>query len=116
MLGRDHNPLVFVVDDDFTIVCTLVGLLARAGYRTASAMDVAGALRGIGEQNPDLILMDINLPDGCGFDICRALQSKVPAFDTPILFISASEDVSTKVEGFEVGGVDYITKPIMGQR
>jgi len=114
MQGRDPYPLVFVVDDDFNIVRLLAGLLERAGFRTASAMNVAGALRGIREQHPDLILLDINLPDGCGFDICRALQSESSAFPAPILFISASEDVATKVEGFEAGGVDYITKPIIG--
>jgi sigma-B regulation protein RsbU (phosphoserine phosphatase) len=114
MQGRDLYPLVFVVDDDINIVRTLVGLLARAGFRTSSAMSVEGALRGIREQRPDLILLDINLPDGCGFDICRVLQSEASVFPTPILFISASEDVATKVAGFEAGGVDYITKPIIG--
>ena len=114
MQGRDLYPLVFVVDDDGNIVRTLAGLLARAGFRTSSAMNVADAMRGIREQNPDLILLDVHLPDGCGFDICRALQSEASALAIPILFISASEDVATKVEGFEVGGVDYITKPIIG--
>jgi len=114
MQGRKFNPLVFVVDDDSIIVRTLVGLLTRAGFRTASAMNVAGALRGIREQRPDLILLDINLPDGSGFDVCLALHSEALAFDVPILFISASEDVATKVAGFDVGGVDYITKPIIG--
>ena len=114
MQGQDLDPLVFVVDDDSIIIRTLAGLLARAGFRTASAMNVTGALRGIREQRPDLILLDINLPDGCGFDICRALHSETTSFETPILFISASEDVATKVAGFEAGGLDYITKPIIG--
>jgi sigma-B regulation protein RsbU (phosphoserine phosphatase) len=114
MQARDPYPLVFIVDDDSNIVRTLAGLLSRAGFRTASAMNVEGALRGIREQSPDLILLDINLPDGNGFDICRELQSGASASSVPILFISASEDVATKVAGFDVGGVDYITKPIIG--
>jgi len=114
MPGRNPYPLVFVVDDDFTIVRTIVGLLKRAGFRTASAANVADALLGIREQHPDLILLDINLPDGTGFDICRALHREGSAFTSPILFISASDDVSKKIEGFEIGGVDYITKPIIG--
>ena len=114
MRGRNPYPLVFVVDDDFITVRTLAGLLARAGFRTASAMNVDEALRGIREQRPDLILLDINLPDGSGFEICRALQRQASSLPAPILFISASDDVATKVEGFEVGGVDYITKPIIG--
>jgi sigma-B regulation protein RsbU (phosphoserine phosphatase) len=112
--GRDTSPLVFVVDDDPSIVRTIDGFLKRAGFRTASAGDVAAALKGIREQHPDLILLDINLPDGSGFDICRSLNDDASAFTTPVLFISANEDTLTKVKGFEMGGVDYITKPIVG--
>jgi sigma-B regulation protein RsbU (phosphoserine phosphatase) len=114
MQGQKKSPLVFVVDDDPSIVRTINGFLKRAGFRTAGAGNVAGALEGIHQQHPDLILLDVNLPDGLGFDVCRALNSEATAFTTPILFISASDDTSTKVEGFEVGGVDYITKPIIG--
>jgi sigma-B regulation protein RsbU (phosphoserine phosphatase) len=114
MQGQELSPLVFVIDDDSTTIRTIEGFLKRAGFRTASAGDVAGALRGIREQRPDLILLDVNLPDGSGFDVCRSLQVDANALTTPILFISANEDTSTKLEGFEVGGVDYITKPIVG--
>ena len=114
MDGRDISPLVLVVDDDSSIVRTIDLFLRRAGFRTASAGDVAGALRGVREQHPDLILLDVNLPDGSGFDVCRSLNTETSAFTTPILFISANEDTSTKVKGFEIGGVDYITKPIVG--
>jgi phosphoserine phosphatase RsbU/P len=114
MNERNLSPLVFVVDDDSTIVRTIEGFLKRAGFRSASAGDVAGALHGIREQNPDLILLDVNLPDGTGFEVCRSLNAEVKAFTTPILFISANEDTSNKVRGFEVGAVDYITKPIVG--
>ena len=114
MPDRDVSPLVFVVDDDASIVRTIEGFLKRAGFRTASAGDVEGALRGIREQHPDLILLDINLPDGSGFDVCRALNNADTFSAAPILFISADEDTATKVTGFEIGGVDYITKPIVG--
>jgi sigma-B regulation protein RsbU (phosphoserine phosphatase) len=90
------------------------GFLQRAGFRTASARDIAGGLQGIRERRPDLILLDVNLEDGSGFDVCRSLHTDATAFNTPILFISANEDTSTKVQGFESGGVDYITKPIAG--
>jgi len=114
MQDRQISPLVLVVDDDSITVRTLDGLLKRAGFRTASARDAAQALQGIREQSPDLILLDVNLPDGSGFDICQAMQGRGSAIATPILFISASEDTTTKVRGFEAGGVDYITKPIVG--
>jgi sigma-B regulation protein RsbU (phosphoserine phosphatase) len=112
--NENRTPLVFVVDDDPTIVRTIDGFLNRAGFRTGSAGDVASALEGIREHHPDLILLDINLPDGSGFDVCRSLQSGASSSTTPILFISADEDTATKVKGFEMGGVDYITKPIVG--
>jgi sigma-B regulation protein RsbU (phosphoserine phosphatase) len=111
---QDQSPLVFVVDDDFSIVRMIGWLLKQAGFRTGSAGDIAGALKGIREQRPDLILLDVNLPDGSGFDVLRALQSDNTAAGTPILFISANDDIATKVQGFEIGGVDYITKPIVG--
>jgi sigma-B regulation protein RsbU (phosphoserine phosphatase) len=113
-MRQDLSPLVFVVDDDPSIVRTISGFLKRTGFRTGSAGDVAGALKGIREQKPDLILLDVNLPDGSGFDVCRSVSSDAAASATPILFISAYEDTSTKLQGFEIGGVDYITKPIVG--
>jgi sigma-B regulation protein RsbU (phosphoserine phosphatase) len=111
---RDLSPLVFVVDDDSSIVRTIELLLKRAGFRTASAGDVAGALSGIRALRPDLILLDVNLPDGTGFEVSQTLNGEATAFTTPILFISATDDIATKVQGFEIGGVDYITKPIVG--
>ncbi len=114
MPGQDLSPLVFVVDDDATTVRTIDGCLKRAGFRTASADGVEGALREIRAQHPDLVLLDVNLQDGSGFDVCRSLQCDASAFTTPIIFISADEDAATKVEGFAVGGVDYVTKPIVG--
>jgi len=113
-MHHDSAPLIFVVDDDGSIVRTLEGLLRRAGFRSAHAGDVAGALRGISEQHPDLILLDVHLPDGTGFDVCSALHAEVTTSSTPILFLSAADDTSTKILGFEAGGVDYITKPIVG--
>jgi sigma-B regulation protein RsbU (phosphoserine phosphatase) len=109
-----HPPLVFVVDDDVTTVCTIEGILQRAGFQTASAANVAEALLNIPQRNPDLVLLDVNLPDGSGFEICLALKADPSTAAAPILFISAEEDVSTKVKGFEVGGVDYVTKPVTG--
>ncbi len=107
-------PLIFVVDDDSTTVCAMEGILKRAGFQTASAASVAEALHRIPQYEPDLVLLDVNLPDGSGFDICRSLKDAPSTSAAPILFISAEEDVSTKVKGFEVGGVDYVTKPVTG--
>ena len=88
MQGRDRSPLVFVVDDDSSTVRTIEGFLKRAGFRTACAGDVTGALQGIREQRPDLILLDVNLPDGSGFDVCRTLNTEVSAsYDANSLYL-----------------------------
>ena len=106
------SPLVLVVDDDATTIRTVGAILKQAGFRIATASDVAGAMDGIREKRPDLVLLDVGLPDGTGFDVCRMLQTDSAAARTPVIFISAHDDVSMKVQGFESGGVDYITKPI----
>jgi sigma-B regulation protein RsbU (phosphoserine phosphatase) len=106
------TPLVFIVDDEPTAVRMIHEVLKRNGFRTATAGDVCGALKGIREARPDLILLDVNLADGSGFDVCRSIQGNAATSSIPILFISADSDTATKVRGFEAGGVDYITKPI----
>ncbi|MEW6439874.1 MAG: SpoIIE family protein phosphatase [bacterium] len=107
-------PLVLVVDDEAITARTIEAILQSAGFRTACAPDMAGALERIRIEPPDLILLDIGLPDGSGFDLCRLLQADPASSQAPVLFISAHEELSTKVEGFEAGGVDYLTKPVAG--
>jgi sigma-B regulation protein RsbU (phosphoserine phosphatase) len=106
--------LILIVDDDTITNDMIQAILTWAGFQTACAFDVAGALAMIREKHPDLILLDVSLPDGSGFEVCRRIQGEPGASQTPVLFISSNEDVSTKVQGFEVGGVDYITKPLAG--
>ncbi len=112
MIAPRPTPLVLVVDDDPTTGRTLRSILTRAGFRCVVATDVASALQEVAQSRPHLILLDVNLPDGSGFDVCRALQADAAGANTPVLFISASDDTATKVRGFEAGGVDFITKPL----
>ena len=109
-----QSPLILIVDDDTTTNRLIQAILAGAGFQTASASDVAGAMKGIRDQHPDLVLLDVSLPDGDGFEVCRWLRSEPDASHIPVLFISGHGDTSMKVQGFEAGGVDYITKPIAG--
>lgn len=113
---RPHHetPLILIVDDDTTTNLILAEVMQRAGFETVSAFDVGGALARLKARLPDLILLDVNLPDGSGFDLCRRLQNTPESSHIPVLFISGSEDLTAKVRGFEVGGVDYITKPLAG--
>jgi sigma-B regulation protein RsbU (phosphoserine phosphatase) len=107
-------PLIAIVDDDSTTVRMIEGILRRDGFRTASAGDVAGAVAEIRRQPPDLILLDIHLIGGSGFEVCRALRADPATATIPVLFLSAENDTMMKVCAFEIGGVDYITKPIAG--
>jgi len=106
--------LILVVEDDPGTNKMIQLVLERGGFETCCAFDVAETMTAIRKQCPDLILLDINLPDGSGFDVCQQLQKEPGMSRTPVLFISSHDDVATKLRGFEVGGVDYITKPIAG--
>jgi sigma-B regulation protein RsbU (phosphoserine phosphatase) len=112
MMAPRQTPRVLVVDDDPITNRILCGMLARAGFQSTAAFGAAQALEGMVAQRPDLVLMDVHLPDGNGFDICRTLQSRSGLVPTPVLFISADNDIATKVRGFDAGGVDFITKPL----
>ena len=104
--------LVLVVEDDLTTRRMIEHIMARAGFRTACAGSVAEALAAIDDRSPDLILLDVGLPDGSGLDVCRRVHAGQRTHSTPVLFISSREDATTKLEGFEAGAVDYVTKPI----
>ncbi len=101
-----------VVDDDRITNGILCRMLSRGGFLSAGVFDVASALETFRAQAPELVLLDVNLPDGNGFDLCRTLLMRPGVVPTPVLFISADNDTQTKVRGFEAGGVDFITKPL----
>ncbi len=112
--GR-KTPLILIVDDDMATNRMLQGILQGAGFQTISVVDVAGVFNAISREFPDLILLDVNLPDGNGFDVCRRLQAEGTTSRIPVLFISAMDEVAAKLQGFNAGGVDYITKPLAGE-
>jgi len=115
MMSGKRSPLVFVVDDDVVTTQLIRGILSKAGFQVACAFDAAGAMSGIREHRPDAVLLDVNLPDGSGLDVCQRLQREPGAAQTPVLFISSNDGVASKVKAFEAGGVDYIPKPISGE-
>ena len=107
-------PTILIVDDDVTTTMVLDGLLKSAGFETVCAYDLAGAERCLQSQNISLLLLDVNLPDGNGLDLCERLMASRQMDAAPVLFISANDDLAVKVRGFAVGAVDYITKPLAG--
>jgi two-component system response regulator VicR len=100
---------ILVVEDEKNIVDILVFNLVRDGYDTLEAYDGATGLRLALEQDPDLILLDLMLPEMDGFEVCRRLREAGRA--TPVIMLTAREEETDKVLGLELGADDYITKP-----
>jgi sigma-B regulation protein RsbU (phosphoserine phosphatase) len=107
----EHAVKILIIDDDTVSVMLLAGLLQREGFNTISVAEGAEGLSLARHLRPDLILLDVKLPAGDGPSICRKLKSEPITAEIPILFISVDAETDTKVECFEAGGQDYITKP-----
>lgn len=100
---------VLIVDDERSIVDILSYNLSKNDFDTLSAFDGAEGLRLAHEADPDLILLDVMLPEMDGFEVCRTLRSE--GNNVPIIMITAREEETDKVFGLELGADDYITKP-----
>jgi sigma-B regulation protein RsbU (phosphoserine phosphatase) len=109
----NHRPLVLVADDDLITTQIIEGALTQIGLRVHTAHNAHSILTKIHQNRPDLILLDVSLPDGNGIEICRQLQTQSGLSQIPVIFISGHEELAIKEAGFDAGGVDYITKPLM---
>ncbi|HEY9852107.1 MAG TPA: hybrid sensor histidine kinase/response regulator [Leptolyngbyaceae cyanobacterium] len=105
------SPDILIVDDIPDNIRLLSSMLVESGYRVRKVVSGERALKAIALQVPDLILLDIRMPDMDGYEVCKRLKASDITKEIPIIFISAADDVFDKVKGFEVGGADYITKP-----
>jgi diguanylate cyclase (GGDEF)-like protein len=103
---------ILVVDDIADNLQILANTLSKQGYQVRCAKNGSTALRGASTILPDLILLDIKMPDIDGYEVCQQLKANKETCDIPVIFLSALDDVLDKVKAFEVGGVDYISKPI----
>jgi two-component system cell cycle sensor histidine kinase/response regulator CckA len=108
---RGAAPRVLVVEDDSYDLATVYAVLNDAGYRVHPAPNASLALRFLAGSTPDLILMDVGLPDKSGFDLCREVKSRDEFADVPIIFVSGSDRLSDRMTAFAAGAVDYIVKP-----
>ncbi|MEL6580533.1 MAG: response regulator [Cyanobacteria bacterium J06621_12] len=103
---------ILIVDDTPNNLQVLFSYLETAGFKVLLAEDSVSALQIAQSQNPDLILLDVLMPDVDGFATCSQLKSQSVTKDIPVIFLTALSDTINKVQGFKLGGVDYITKPI----
>jgi putative two-component system response regulator len=101
---------VLIVDDTEENVDILVEALGEL-YDVSVAMDGRGALEAVSEDRPDIILLDIMMPEMDGYSVCSALKSDPATADIPVVFLTALTEIENKTRGFELGAVDYITKP-----
>ncbi|MCB9135941.1 MAG: response regulator [Anaerolineales bacterium] len=108
--GAPHGNIL-VVDDTPANLRLLAGMLTENHYKVRPVPNGMLALGAAKAAPPDLILLDINMPGMNGYEVCKALKSEEATRDIPIIFISALDEVTDKVKAFEVGGVDYVTKP-----
>ena len=102
---------ILVVDDEAILVDTIAYNLEQAGYQVITAADGASALETARRTTPDLIILDIMLPEMDGLEVCRQLRRENNTATTPIMMLTAKGDEIDKVVGLEVGADDYVTKP-----
>jgi sigma-B regulation protein RsbU (phosphoserine phosphatase) len=106
---------ILVVDDTPANLRLLAKMLSERGYRVRPVPDGALALAAARAEPPDLILLDIRMPEMDGYEVCERLRADDPTRDVPIIFISALDATEDKVRAFAAGGVDYVTKPFQVQ-
>jgi two-component system, OmpR family, response regulator RegX3 len=103
-----QRPTILVVEDERAITEPLAEALEREGFRPAVAGSAAEALERAGTVPPDLVLLDIGLPDGSGLDVCRELRRRT---EVPIIMLTARGSEADRVAGLELGADDYVVKP-----
>ncbi|NET55356.1 MAG: response regulator [Symploca sp. SIO2E6] len=106
---------ILVVDDIPENLRLLSKMLTKQGYQVKKAMNGLLALRGVHSAPPELILLDIKMPEMNGYEVCQKLKASEETREIPVIFLSVLNDVLDKVKAFNVGGADYITKPFEQQ-
>lgn len=106
---------ILAVDDTPESLKLLTDLLKAEGYEVRSAISGQLALNAARINPPDLVLLDIRMPDMDGYEVCRRLKARAETQDIPVIFLSALSETSDKLQSFEIGAVDYVTKPYQRQ-
>lgn len=105
------SPNILVIDDVSSNLIVLTEMIRKAGYIARPVASAKQAVNAIEALLPDLILMDISMPEIDGFVFCTILKKNANTRDIPVIFISALDSIESKIKGFQAGAVDYITKP-----
>ncbi len=108
---NDGQPTVMVVDDDPMNLDIMLLYLEEWGFHTLIAQNGERALQQLAHGQPDVMLLDVMMPGLDGFETCRRMKAREATAQIPVIFMTALDDLEHKVKGFQVGAVDYITKP-----
>jgi len=109
LTGLEHR--ILVVDDDHKLVRLLRASLEQAGYQVMVAYNGETALHALRRERPDLVVLDLMLPDRDGWDVTRVIRSDAALADTPIIMLTARVEPHDRITGLELGADDYVTKP-----
>ena len=112
MPAKRRGATLLIVDDKPQNLRLISDFLAEQGFELMLSRSGAQALEKIELAMPDLVLLDVTMPNMDGFEVCRRLKNNAPTAALPVIFMTALDDTAHKVEGFRLGAVDYITKPI----
>jgi len=105
-----EKNIILVVDDDTSNLMELTHIL-RADYKVYAVKDGASALKNASEYLPDIILLDVVMPDLSGFEVITGLKKEEKTKDIPVIFITGMKDNVSEIEGLRIGAVDYLRKP-----
>ena len=111
MSVRDDRPKILIADDDPEIVSLLIDVLEQDRYRLFVAQDAEGAISMALAHEPDLMLLDVIMPDGGGHQIYQELQARAPDREHNVIFLTGVDQPERMQQAFALGAVDYITKP-----
>ncbi|MEE2643302.1 MAG: response regulator transcription factor [Myxococcota bacterium] len=111
MIDKERRRRVLVIEDEPDLAQTLCYNLKKAGYEAVSESRGGGGLARVATFDPDLIILDLMLPDASGFEVCRALKSNPETARAPVVMLTARGEEVDRVLGFEVGAEDYVLKP-----
>lgn len=111
-IAKEEKGSIVIIDDDKVNIDLLIRILTKEGYQARPCTSSVFGIQSVQTVLPDLILLDIKMPDLDGYEVCRRLKKDAKTSKIPVVFISALGETSNIVEGFNMGAIDYITKPI----
>jgi DNA-binding response OmpR family regulator len=106
------KPSVLIVDDDPAALRMIEYIFRRANYAVHLASNGPVALSKVNEVKPDLVILDVMMPEVSGLEVCERLRAQPATAHLPIIMLSAKDQVDDKVDGFEAGADDYVSKPV----